>query len=61
MHLNVRLPKVEPLEIQSPTHCPLRDRKHRNKKCTGIHFKEHQWNCRKPLRDTKHTQVAVRR
>jgi transposase-like protein len=61
MHLNVRLPKVEPFEIQSPTHCPFRDRKHRNKKCTGTHFKEHQSNCCKPLRDTKHTQVTVRR
>lgn len=61
MHLNLRLPKVEPLEIQPPTHCPFRDRKHPNKKCPGTHFKEHQWNCRKPVRDTRYAQVTVRR
>lgn len=54
MHLNLRLPKVEPLEIDPPTHCP-------RKKCGGTCFKEHQLNCRKPLRDTKHTQVTARR
>lgn len=61
MHLNLRLPKVEPLEIDPPTHCPLRERKHPKKKCTGTNFKEHQLNCRKPLRDTKHTQVTAHR
>ena len=54
MHLNLRLPKVEPLEIHPPTRCP-------KKKCSGTHFKEHQLHCRKPLRDTKHTQVTARR
>lgn len=53
MRLNVRLPKVEPLQIQPPTHCPLPDRKHPKKKCGGTRFKVHQWNCRKPLRDMK--------
>ncbi len=61
MHLNVRLPKVEPLEIRAPTHCPLPDRRHPRKKCSGTRFKEHQWNCRKPVRDTKHTLVTARR
>ena len=61
MHLNVRLPKVEPLTMPPPTHCPLQDRKHPKKRCPGTHFKEHQWNCRKPLRDTQHTQVTARR
>src|SRR5512147_2175099 len=61
MHLNLRLPKVEPLEIHSPMQCPLRDSKHPKKKCAGTRFKEHQLHCRKPLRDTKHTQVNTRR
>ncbi len=54
MHLNLRLPKVEPLEIDPPTRCP-------KKKCSGTLFKEHQLHCRKPLRDTKHHEVNVRR
>ena len=54
MHLNLRLPKVDPLEICPPTRCP-------KKKCSGTHFKEHPLPCRKPLRDTQHTQVNVRR
>jgi transposase-like protein len=61
MHLSVRLPKVEPLHIEPPTHCPLRDPKNPKKKCNGTHFKEHQWNCHQPLRDTRHSQVTVRR
>lgn len=60
MHLNVRLPKVEPTHIEPPTLCPLRDRKN-PKKCNGTHFKEHQLRCRKPLRDTRHTQVTAQR
>jgi len=61
MHLSVGLPKVEPLQIEPPTHCPLRDPKNPKKKCSGTHFKEHQWNCRKPIRDTRHSQVTARR
>ena len=61
MHLRVCLPKVELREIQPPTQCPFRERKQRNKKCTGTHFKAHQWNCRKPLRDPKHPQVTAQR
>jgi len=61
MHLSVRLPKVEPSHIEPPTHCPLRDLKNPKKKCGGMHFKEHQWHCQKPLRDTRHTQVTARR
>lgn len=61
MHLSVRLPKVEPLHIEPPTHCPLRDPKNPKKKCNGTHFKEHQPNCPKPLRDTRYSQVTARR
>lgn len=61
MHLSVCLPKVEPVHIEPPTRCPLPDRKHPKKKCKGTHFKEHQRNCRKPIRDTRHHQVTVRR
>ena len=61
MHLSVHLPKVEPLHIEPPTQCPLRDPENPKKKCNGTHFKEHQRNCRKPLRDTRHSQVTVRR
>jgi transposase-like protein len=61
MHLNLHLPKVEPLDVHPPTHCPLRDRRHPKKNCSGTHFKPHQLHCRKPLRDTKHPQVIARR
>jgi len=61
MHLNLRLPKVEPLVIHEPTHCPFRDRRHPKKKCSGTHFKAHQLHCGKPLRDTKHIQVTAQR
>jgi hypothetical protein len=61
MHLQVRLPKVEPAHIEPPSQCPFRDRKNRKKPCAGTHFKAHQWNCRKPLRNTKHTQVMAHR
>ncbi len=61
MHLRVRLPKVEPSHIEPPTHCPLRDPKDSKKKCNGTHFKEHQWSCHKPLRDTHHAHVTARR
>lgn len=61
MHLSVRLPKVEPLHIELPTQCPRRDPKNPKKKCHGTHFKLHQQTCRKPLRDTRQTQVTARR
>ncbi len=61
MHLSVRLPKVEPVHIEPPTRCPLHDPRHPKKKCNGRHFKEHQVNCRKPLRDPRHAQVTARR
>jgi transposase-like protein len=61
MHLNMRLPKVEPLHIELPTRCPLRDPKNRKKKCNGTHFKEHQWHCDKPVRDTRYQHVSARR
>jgi transposase-like protein len=61
MHLSVRLPKVEPSHIEPPTRCPLPTPKHPKEKCPGTHFKEHQWHCRKPVRDTRHAQVTARR
>lgn len=61
MHLRVRLPKVQPLEIQLPTHCPLRDRRHPKQKCIGTQFKAHELNCGKPVRDPHHTRVLARR
>ena len=61
MHLSVRLPKVEPLHIEPPTHCPLRDPKNPKKKCNGTHFKEHQWHSDKPIRDTRYQHVTARR
>ena len=61
MHLNVRLPAVQPEAIQPRTQCPYRDRRGRKRACPGTHFKLHQVNCRKPLRDTRHSQVHVRR
>jgi len=61
MRLSVRLPKVEPLHIALPTRCPWRDPKNLKKKCNGTHFKEHQRNCQKPLRDTRHSRVIARR
>jgi transposase-like protein len=61
MHLSVRLPKVEPIHIEPPTQCPLPNPNNPKKKCTGTHFKEHQWTCHKPVRDTCHTHVTARR
>jgi len=61
MYVNMRLPKVEPQEIEPPTHCPLPDPSNPQQKCNGVHFKPHQLDCQKPLRDTSHTQVFARR
>lgn len=61
MHLSVRLPKVEPLNIEPPTRCPLPNPNNPQRKCSGTHFKEHEWNCGKPVRDTKYNQVTARR
>ena len=58
MHLSVRLPKVLPDKIPQPTHCPL---KHGKKKCMGRRFKLHQVVCRKPLRDSKFSEVICHR
>lgn len=61
MHLSVYLPKVQPQEIQPPTHCPLPDPQLPKRKCSGTHFKAHEVHCRKPVRDTRQTQVIARR
>jgi len=59
MHLSVRLPKVQPDQIPTPTRCPLRNG--RKKQCTGRHFKRHQIVCRKSVRDTRYTEVRCHR
>src|SRR6266536_4529076 len=61
MHLNVRLPAVQPETLQPPRTCPYAHRRHWNQPCRGTHFKLHQVNCHKPLRDTRHTQVRAQR
>ena len=61
MHLNVRLPKVEPWHLEPPTRCPLPDPEHPARKCKGTHFKAHELHCPKPVRDTRHSQVTTRR
>jgi transposase-like protein len=61
MHLSVRLPKVEPLHIEPPTRCPLPNPKNPKHKCSGTRFKEHEWNCQKPVRDTRYVRVTTRR
>ena len=61
MHLSVRLPKVQPSQIELPTRCPLPHPKDSKRKCGGTHFKAHQQYCRKPIRDTRHVQVIARR
>jgi transposase-like protein len=61
MHLNVRLPKVQPQEIPVPTRCPWPHPKHPQWRCPGTQFKAHQQSCRKAVRDPKHVQVMARR
>jgi hypothetical protein len=61
MHLNVRLPAVQPETFQLPRTCPYADRQHRKQRCRGTQFKLHQVNCPKPLRDTRHSQVRAQR
>jgi transposase-like protein len=58
MHLSVRLPKVLPEQIQPPQRCLL---KQGSQKCKGKHFKLHQVVCRKPLRETKYSEVIAHR
>ncbi len=60
MHLSVRLPKLDPSAIPSPTRCPLKHPKTK-RRCTGMHFKLHQVHCRKPVRDLRHTHVIAQR
>ncbi len=61
MHLSVRLPKVQPSQIEVPTGCPLPHLNGSKRKCGGTHFKVHQQYCRKPIRDTRQEQVIARR
>jgi transposase-like protein len=61
MHLTVRLPKVQPTEMRAPTHCPLRGHGKSKKTCAGTRFKLHQIVCRKPLRDTRYSEVLCHR
>jgi transposase-like protein len=61
MHLSVRLPKVEPDTIQAPVTCPFQVGKSKLRPCSGRHFKLHQIQCDKPLRDLRHQQVQAQR
>ncbi len=61
MHLSVRLPKVQPQEIQPPTHCPLPHLTSPKRKCPGTQFKAHQRYFRKLVRDTRHAPVIAQR
>jgi transposase-like protein len=61
VHLRVRLPKVEPDSITSPTACPFRTGKRKQKQCAGRQFKLHQVHCAKPLRDLRHELVQAQR
>ena len=61
MHLSVRLPKVEPDQIQPPVTCPLWVGKRKQRPCSGRHFALHQVQCDKPLRDLRHQQVQAQR
>ena len=61
MHLNVRLPSIQPETIQPPKSCPYSARRHRKQPCRGTQFKLHQRHCLKPLRDTHYTHVSAQR
>lgn len=61
MHLSVCLPKVEPLYIEPPAQCPLPELKNPQRQCSGTQFIEHEWNCQKPVRDTRYARVKARR
>jgi transposase-like protein len=61
MHLSVRLPQVEPDSIETPVTCPWRVGKRRSRPCSGRHFKLHQVQCDKPLRDLRHQRVQAQR
>jgi transposase-like protein len=54
MRLRKFLPQVEPEVLEAPEVCPHPD-------CEGRHFKVHQRQCQKPLRDTRYDQVTVHR
>ena len=60
MHLSVRLPKVEPSQIDLPEQCPCRHPK-TQRRCTGRHFKLHQQLCVKRVRDLKQERVMAHR
>lgn len=54
MRVRARIPSVEPAAMNPPSVCP-------NKKCQGEHFKVHQKQCKKSVRDTQLEQVEVYR
>jgi transposase-like protein len=54
MRVRARIPSVEPAAMNPPNVCP-------NKKCQGEHFKVHQKQCKKSVRDTQLEQVEVYR
>lgn len=60
MHISVRIPKLDPNTIPAPTRCPWKHPQTK-RQCTGTHFKLHQANCRKSVRDLRHTHVTAQR
>jgi transposase-like protein len=54
MRLKVRIPRVDPEVMQFPDQCPYQD-------CDGPYFQPHEYDCDKPLRDTKYSQVKAQR
>ena len=61
MHLNVRLPKIEPDTVLAPVTCPWRVGKSKSRACGGRQFKLHQVQCDKPVRDLRHSQIQAQR
>ena len=54
MRVRARIPAVDPAVMQPPAVCPYEN-------CQGRYFKNHQWQCAKPVRDTRIDQVVATR
>ena len=54
MRVRARMPSLETAVMQQPEECPF-------EKCHGRHFKNHQLQCNKPVRDTQIEKVVVYR
>lgn len=60
MHISVRIPKLDPTSLQTPTRCPWKNPKTK-RQCPGTHFTLHQAHCRKSVRDLRHAEVTAQR